>query len=732
MNRFAVLAVLMTGCVSSSSIVCSDGEICPSSLMCDSIHHGCITQSQLDQCNGMTDGTTCTPPDTDSGVCDMGVCIQATCGDGYRTTGEACDGTMFGTIKNCTQLGFYDDVPLACTNKCELDQSVCTGFCGDGKVNGQELCDGALPTKTCVDFGYGAGLLQCSTNCGAALQECVPFGWKRIDMPDIVQFLHAVAADNVWVTGDNAMVQHYDGTAWSAVDVSSCATGSISQVFAVSATDAVLVTTEGVAIVTAAGCTKYPTAEQINVLWASSITDVYFGADSGLWHLVSGAWQQVDALPTQTIWGSGPNDIYAESDSNTGDTSVQAVMRHYDGTWSSAAAVTGIQKILQISGTSSTDVYLAGYDASGVAVVMHGAGSTWTDILGPVPALGSSAWAASVAVAADRVYVLALDLSTFSLLMVSGKGDGWVNMAIPLDTDSRPWGTAGGSVWAAASNTKHVYVLDGAALVETPSAPVRAGTLVVQHEDAAFALKGVPFGNTDLWTWDGATWTDEQASTFVVQIVGGEVYANFLGYIQKRNGPGDWTVVVASFNAGLIAGTSGTDLWYGTASTLRHWDGTNSSNFAMPFSVFGVWAASPTNAFAVGDMGDIAHWDGTAWTQVTSPTATVLTHVWGLSASDVYAAGSDGITSVFLHYDGSTWSLFPVQPPESAISNIWGTGPNDLFIGGNEGLHRWDGTHWLPVDFGSQYSLRAMSGLDDTLYISADDKVTQIVRTRAW
>jgi len=734
MNRFVVLGVLVAGCVSSSAVVCEDGTICPSTSMCDSIHHhGCIVQSQLDACSGMADGSTCSVPEVDASICDMGVCITATCGDGYRTGGEACDGTMFGAINNCKQLGFYDDVPLGCTDKCEVDQTVCTGFCGDGKVNGEELCDGALPTKTCVDFGYGAGLLQCSTNCGAALQSCVPFGWKRIDMPDVVQYLHALAANNVWVVGNNAMVQHYDGTTWSAVDVSACTTSIVSEVFALSSTDAVISTDQGVGVVTSAGCTLHPTSEPIVALWASSTSDVYFGGDSGLWHLNNGVWEQIDALPTQTIWGSSATDIYSSSDANTGDPSTQAVLRHFDGTWSTPAPVSGLYKIFQINGTSASDVYLAGGDDTGVPMVMHGSGTTWTNVLGTVSALGADpAWAVSVTPAANRLYVLGLDLSTFTGLLFSGKGDGWVNMALPLDSYPRPWGTSDGSVWTAATNTKHVYVLDGAALIETPSPPTGAGTLVVQHEDAAFALKAQPFGSPDLYTWDGAKWTDEEAATYAVEVIGGEVYASFSAFIQKRTGPGSWTVITGSLNSGFIAGTSDTDLHFGNATALRHWDGVNSTAVTMPFYVYGVWAASTTKAFAVGFMGGIAHWDGSTWTQVASPTTVTLTHVWGLSATDVYASGSDATGSVFLHYNGTTWAPFAVPPPESVIANIWGTGPNDLFIVGNEGLHRWDGTQWLPVATGSQYTPRTMSGVGDTLYISADDKLTQIVRTRAW
>jgi hypothetical protein len=82
-----------------------------------------------------------------------------------------------------------------------------------------------------------------------------------------------------------------------------------------------------------------------------------------------------------------------------------------------------------------------------------------------------------------------------------------------------------------------------------------------------------------------------------------------------------------------------------------------------------VWGSGPSDVFAVGDLGVILHYDGTAWHPMASGTTRVLLEVWGRSAHDVYASGRGG---VMLHFDGSGWT--PVEgAPFDVLSAVWGT-----------------------------------------------------------
>jgi hypothetical protein len=134
---------------------------------------------------------------------------------------------------------------------------------------------------------------------------------------------------------------------------------------------------------------------------------------------------------------------------------------------------------------------------------------------------------------------------------------------------------------------------------------------------------------------------------------------------------------------GVSQDTSNGDL---VRPLLLHWNGTawakvNGPNPGTSESVSGVYALSPTNAWAVGyecvanctatSTGPlttdtlILHWNGTSWSQVTSPSpgalVNELTSVSGSSSSDIWAAGEEatansGPLSLILHWNGTTWS----------------------------------------------------------------------------
>jgi hypothetical protein len=58
--------------------------------------------------------------------------------------------------------------------------------------------------------------------------------------------------------------------------------------------------------------------------------------------------------------------------------------------------------------------------------------------------------------------------------------------------------------------------------------------------------------------------------------------------------------------------------------------------------LWGIWAAGASSVFVVGDGGTIYHFDGTAWTTMSSGVTRRLRRVCGLDDSHVYAVGADG------------------------------------------------------------------------------------------
>ena len=83
---------------------------------------------------------------------------------------------------------------------------------------------------------------------------------------------------------------------------------------------------------------------------------------------------------------------------------------------------------------------------------------------------------------------------------------------------------------------------------------------------------------------------------------------------------------------------------------------------------FGITAISTNDVWAVStDYNSptwhayILHWDGTAWTLVSTDDSKKLLGITATSASDVWAVGTDGVGTFTKHWDGATWSI--VAPP---------------------------------------------------------------------
>src|SRR4029079_10686070 len=101
----------------------------------------------------------------------------------------------------------------------------------------------------------------------------------------------------------------------------------------------------------------------------------------------------------------------------------------------------------------------------------------------------------------------------------------------------------------------------------------------------------------------------------------------------------------------------------------------------------GVWAAGPTDVFAVGDAGLLLHYDGTTWA-ASSLTTDWVGAVWGRNGHDVYALSSAG----FLHYDGTTWTRRVFE--NRTYWGITSPGGEGGFLAVGFNFARFDGTSW--------------------------------------
>ncbi|HTL38830.1 MAG TPA: DUF4215 domain-containing protein [Kofleriaceae bacterium] len=78
------------GCLKPDLTYCADGRACPASLVCDEVHHSCVTPGQLAACAGKPDASACMTEDF-TGLCFDQVCVVPGCGNSVIEPGEVCD-----------------------------------------------------------------------------------------------------------------------------------------------------------------------------------------------------------------------------------------------------------------------------------------------------------------------------------------------------------------------------------------------------------------------------------------------------------------------------------------------------------------------------------------------------------------------------------------------------------------------------------------------------------------
>ncbi len=146
---------------------------------------------------------------------------------------------------------------------------------------------------------------------------------------------------------------------------------------------------------------------------------------------------------------------------------------------------------------------------------------------------------------------------------------------------------------------------------------------------------------------------------------------------------------------------SANDIWISSGSQVVHWNGTTQSiPVCIPVSVNKMWGSNPNSIYAVGVNGQIAHYDGSVWTQMSSPTDVDLLDVWGSpDGSVVWACGhySDQFGTYLLRYSSGVWevvydgtaSRFTIRNDSlsGAYSSVFAQNSRDVFVAASAGLY---------------------------------------------
>jgi hypothetical protein len=144
-----------------------------------------------------------------------------------------------------------------------------------------------------------------------------------------------------------------------------------------------------------------------------------------------------------------------------------------------------------------------------------------------------------------------------------------------------------------------------------------------------------------------------------------------------------------SINA--ISGDSASDIWVvgqtetpgyrdrQFTSVIMHYNGSSWTQVTSPDNsgLMDVDAVSPTDAWAIAADGSVLNWNGSAWSVVTQ-LAEGNTAIAALSATDVWVAGVVSLT----HYNGTSWTSTPIPSGSNAFTGHAALSPGDIWFAG--------------------------------------------------
>jgi hypothetical protein len=319
-------------------------------------------------------------------------------------------------------------------------------------------------------------------------------------------------------------------------------------------------------------------------------------------------------------------------------------------------------------------------------------------------------------------------------------GTQWSKVSAPVSTDLRAvYGSGPADVWAVGGAGSAVH-WDGTAWSAVPPLADAGATTILGGVWVASPTRAWAVGSPGILGWDGRSWTPVAGA------------------------PGPY---------GGVWGASPNDVWAGGAADdnaefptpgrkpLAHWDGTSwtfrqpptagaPASTIAPFGLTSVWGTSARDVWATTDSNVPAweHWDGSAWTLVSTLSRDLVglrlgggyggvfaglwhdegaswvdrgadaiygsggtnsvDEMWFSSPSDGWIVDSNGV----LHWDGSGWSRSLPSVHPAALYSVHGTAPDDVWAVGAPGVvMHWDGATWSRTGVGGNSYLRAVRAM---------------------
>jgi alpha-tubulin suppressor-like RCC1 family protein len=497
-------------------------------------------------------------------------------------------------------------------------------------------------TTTSLEAIWGASPKDLFVTAGTEIYHYNGTVWRsQANLPGAVNALWGTSGSDVWAVGGGGQVYRYDGTSWN-------------QVYS-------------------------PTSADIVTVWGTSPTNVYIGCHSGkafrwdgaTWNditppqdLTSWPWGYWDWQYVGEFWGSTPTDLYATL------VHPSAVpedwIAHYDGSsWTVVwHETTGLYAL---RGTSNGSVHAVG--GSGRIVRGYRASIAVTPANPTITALGATLQLSGQAQDANGSTIPGVTVTWSSINPAVATVDASTGVVTAVAngtaviTATAPGGASGSTTVTVSQTVKTVAVNPAGASLGGGST-----TFTVSVQDSLGSAIASP----------AVTWTSLNPAVATVGVSTGEATAVASGQVAISATVGGITAYGVLTVA--IGGATPVNLWAPMSSPTTQ-------------ALWGVWARSRTEAYAVGSAGTVLRYDGSQWTSMPSNTTASLYAVSGSSSSDLHAVGS---SSAVLHYDGA-WHQVTSPYSDSYLDGVWAGSPVSAFAVGAYRAARYDGVRWTSM-----------------------------------
>ncbi len=714
----------------------TDAELCAAAgATCGAITavDGCGAARTIDSCGscaaaescggaGVENACGCTPES------DAELCLAAGAECGVLETTDRCGASR--TIADCgtcaapAQCGIGGE-PNVCACVPEIDQTLCErvgATCGAIQVT-----DGCGMQRTVASCGTCSGDLVCAGD--GTPSTCTPapmWSWEFPGTADDLNGVWALGPNDAWIVGKRGTAARHDGTSLTAL--SSGTKAELLDVWASGSADVWAVGPRGTLL------------RHDGAMWRQVVTgfDATFrsitgtGADD-LWILAEDSAGAFFVHGTAGVWSR------VEAPLSSGE-SLRRVRAVASGElWAVGTAGLALRWDAQAAAWQRVATG-ASVDLTGVA---GAGGRVWTAGRTDVRSWDGSAWSGNLGSASWIVSRSAMDLwgnpaTGAPWLLLGGASveevlrpvlNEWLAMPLPFTGARAIHGSGAGDAWvvgAAGRVARH----DGAAFAKLSIDPVSCNQVVAAGERAwalcgsevyqrapggawselpaltlrptlsmkaiwadgpnnVWVLKGTTSGQSTVFRWDGASWTELRNIFDTYFAISGSAshisISGLSGKVARYDVVGGtWQDQTSNAGSSLFAITAaGGKVWaVGLNGYGSHFNGTSwtSRQTVANAHLRAVHALDENNVWAVGDLGAASRWNGTAWVATGLPFSLAL----DLNLTNVYVEASDSVWAVagasgtLFHWNGTQWRVASGLEQPAGVKAITGLSNGQL------------------------------------------------------